>query len=307
MQKTVNEDNNLSVGLVIAYFGSSVAVEAADGQVFQCHLKRNQTLPVVGDRVTFKIDANGDQGTVVSVEPRSSQLGRGDGRGNMKVIAANVDNIIIVMAPPPIFSEYLIDRYMVAAELLQIAPILVINKCDLMNEKQMADLKARLACYEAIPYTVICTSVKTGVGMETLLQQFQHKASVLVGPSGVGKSSIIGAIGKHDDIRIGAVSEKGSGKHTTTATRLYHLPTGGKLIDSPGVREFNLWPIPKADVIKGFKEFNVIRGCRFNDCQHGVEPGCAVQTALADGKISSERYVSYQTLLKEAEAIKPYK
>ena len=128
----------------------------------------------------------------------------------------------------------------------------------------------------------------------------KDKSAVLIGPSGVGKSSIIAALAEDQDIAINEVSTKGIGKHTTTATRLYTLPNGASLIDSPGVREFNLWPVSPVDLIKGFPEFQPYLGqCKFRDCLHAVEPHCAVQEAVANGKISAERYANYQTLMKK--------
>ena len=286
-------------GLVISYFGNSVAVEADDGQVFQCHLRRNQELPVVGDRVRWQLE-KGDTGTIIEILPRKSQLVRGDSKGKSKVIAANVDVIAIVMAPPPIFSEYLVDRYLVAAELLNIHPVLVLNKVDLLDASTLKSTNERLDTYRQIPYPVILSSIYTQDGLSELSQHLNGKTAVLVGPSGVGKSSIISALANLD-IRTGDVSAKGAGKHTTTATRLYHLPEGGHLIDSPGVREFNLWQVNKQDVLRGFKEFQqALSGCKFRDCQHLVEPGCAVQEAVAHGKISSNRFMSYQELMKQA-------
>ena len=287
-------------GLVVSYFGNSVAVEAEDGQVFQCQLHRNQPLPVVGDRVRWQLDDNSQTGTINSIEERTSVLGRGDGKGHMKPLAANVDSIVIVMAPPPIFSEYLIDRYLIAAELLNIEPIIVVNKADLLNEDDRQTLQTRLKPYQDVPYSVALSSVKVQHGLAQLNDFLAKKTVVLVGPSGVGKSSIIMALGNDEDIRIGKVSPKGAGKHTTTATRLYHMPHGGRLVDSPGVREFNLWPVSKKDVLRGFKELNrFTTGCRFRDCQHVVEPGCAVQQAVADGKISAVRFASYQEFMKK--------
>lgn len=288
-------------GLVVSYFGSSVAVEAEDGQVFQCHLRRNQELPVVGDRVEWQLE-KGDTGTIKGILPRRTMLAKSDGRGNMKPIAANIDIIMVVMAPPPIFSEYLVDRYTVAAELLNIEPLIVVNKADLLSPDAREALVAKLIAYGKIPYRVVLSSVLTQEGMPELSHYLKDKSAVLVGPSGVGKSSIISALNQDRDIKIGDVTPRGAGKHTTTATRLYHLPQGGCLIDSPGVREFNLWPVSKAEVLKGFKEFkHFLSGCRFRDCQHTVEPGCAVQTAVADGKISAERFANYLELMKQAQ------
>lgn len=286
-------------GLVISYFGSSVAVETDSGQVFQCHLRRNQELPVVGDLVSWEFD-NTNSGVITGILPRRSILSRGDAHGKLKPLAANIDVIVAVMVPPPGFSEHLINRYLIAAELLGIEPLVVINKIDLITEDALAATKALLQPYAAIPYPILYTSLTTQVGVAELKAYLAGKNSVLIGPSGVGKSSIITALSGHD-IRTTEVSPKGAGKHTTTATRLYHLAQGGCLIDSPGVREFNLWPITPEQVISGFKEFQpYLQGCRFRDCQHVAEPDCTVQTAVKNGKISLERYTRYQELMKEA-------
>lgn len=299
MQKPIQQ------GLVISYFGSSVAVEADDGQVFQCHLRRNQALPVVGDRVEWQPES-GNVGVITAIAPRRSLLARGDARGEQKPIAANLDLLVIVMSPPPIFSEYLIDRYLVAAELLTIQPIIVLNKADLLDDSSRQATLDKLTPYRQIPYVVVLSSVISEGGLRELSAELNDKTAVLVGPSGVGKSSIIAALSLGETIRIGDVTARGTGKHTTTATRLYHLPQGGKLIDSPGVREFTLWPVSKQDVLHGFKEFaHFLTGCKFRDCQHLAEPGCAVQAALTAGKISPQRYMSYQELMKQAKT--PYR
>lgn len=295
---------NEQKGLVVSYFGSSVAVEAEDGQVFQCHLHRNQELPVVGDTVRWQLE-KGDTGTIISIEPRRSLLTRGDGHDKTKPLAANIDLLVIVMAPPPIFSEYLVDRYLVAAELLAIQPLLVLNKIDLLTDATRQTALDCLAPYVRIPYPVVVSTIFGDAGLNELAAMLKDKTAALVGPSGVGKSSIINGLGSIDVVRTGDVTAKGGGKHTTTATRLYHLPQGGNVIDSPGVREFNLWPVSKQDVLRGFKEFQpFLNGCRFRDCQHVAEPGCAVQAAVASGTISPERYSSYQTLMKQTAATK---
>ncbi len=302
-QEQLTEKNQQSqqIGLVISYFGNSVAVETVNGQVFQCHLKRNQPLPVVGDRVTFQLE-NENTGIVIAIEPRHSLLTRGQGHAATQPIAANVDIIVIVMAPPPIFSEYLIDRYLIAAELLKIQPIILINKMDLLDETTRLAALERLAVYQQIPYPAMLSSVVMKEGLAALATYLRNKSAVLVGPSGVGKSSIIAALTQSQMIPIGEVSAKGAGKHTTTATRLYHLPDGiGQLIDSPGVREFHLWPVNQEEIWQGFKEFqHFSNACKFRDCLHLVEPGCAVREAVAQGKISAKRYESYQLLIKKA-------
>lgn len=292
-------------GLVISYFGNSVAVEAQGGQVFQCHLRKNQPLPVVGDQVTFVL-GNDQSGVISAILPRHSMLARGDERqAKQKPIAANIDAMVIVMSPPPIFSEYLIDRYLVAAELLSIPAMLVLNKIDLVGEQHQQAVDKLLMAYRSIPYTVVASSVLLPEGLTVLAEALKDKTAVLVGPSGVGKSSIISTLGQHADIVVGETTGKGIGKHTTTATRLYHLPKGGCLIDSPGVREFNLWPITPAALLRGFKEFKAhATGCKFRDCLHYKEPGCAVQAAVASGKIGASRFANYQELMNTIATLK---
>lgn len=303
-QRTIVKQNNLKSlksnplqGVVIAYFGNSVSVETADAQIVQCLLLRNQPLPVVGDQVLFQL--NDTSGTILEILPRRSLLSRGDGKGKIKPIAANIDLLFIVMAPPPVFSEYLIDRYLVAAELLNIPAVIVLNKIDLLDQNTYDQAIKRLDIYAKISYPVILSSIFLKDGLQGISDFLSNKTAVLLGPSGVGKSSIIAFLGKQEDIPVGEVSAKGAGKHTTTGTRLYHLPHGGHLIDSPGVREFNLWMIKKEDLLKGFREFQqFLHQCKFRDCLHIAEPKCTIKAAVAEDKIAQERYTSYQELLK---------
>ncbi|HVE44292.1 MAG TPA: ribosome small subunit-dependent GTPase A [Gammaproteobacteria bacterium] len=285
-------------GLVISYFGNSVAVEGADGQVFQCHLRRNQILPVVGDEVRWQREGS-DAGIIVEVCPRRSLLSRGTRNGKSQPLAANIDFIMIMMAPPPIFSEYLVDRYIVAAELLNIQPVIIINKADLLDAQTEQAVRDRLAPYQQMQYPTFLLSVWKKTGLSALSDFLCNKSAVFVGPSGVGKSSVITAL-TNQVVRTSEVSVKGIGKHTTTATRLYRLPTGGYVIDSPGVREFNLWPISKQDLLKSFKEFaSFASRCRFRDCLHLKEPDCAVQEAVESDKMSAQRLANYHTLINE--------
>ncbi|HTM64343.1 MAG TPA: ribosome small subunit-dependent GTPase A [Gammaproteobacteria bacterium] len=289
----------LQIGLVISYYGSTVSVETADGGIIPCHLRRNQELPVVGDEVEWRPEAGGDNGIVAGILPRRSMLARADARGKMKPIAANIDVLVIVMPPPPAFSVQLVDRYLVASELLNIQAALVVNKVDLMSESDLKVLDELVQPYQGVPYPVILSSIISEKGLNDLDKFLSGRRGVLVGPSGAGKSSLIAALGSEEDVKVGEVAATGAGKHTTTATRLYHLRDGGALIDSPGVRDFNLWPVTGAEVLKGFKEFKqYMSGCRFRDCTHAVEPGCAVQQAVMDGRIHPERFKSYQELLK---------
>lgn len=283
-------------GLIISHFGQSVIVENAAGEIVTCQLHRNQDQIVVGDRVLWSCGQS-ETGVIVDILPRKSLLYRGDGRDKTKPIAANIDLMLIVMAPPPIFSEYLIDRYLVASELVQIPAMIILNKIDLLDETGLTQMNQHLEPYQA-NYPVMRTCIYQHETLATLALQLKDKVGVLIGPSGVGKSSIISALSQHD-IKTQAVNPKGGGKHTTTATRLYHLKDGGALIDSPGVREFNLWSVSEQDILRGFKEFEPYLGaCKFRNCHHKVEPGCAIREAKAAGKINAKRYEIYCQLLE---------
>ena len=180
-----------------------------------------------------------------------------------------------------------------------ISPVLVFNKIDLLNENSLKKLKIRLKPYEDVPYNVIYASCKTSHGLDDLVKTLQDKTSILVGQSGVGKSSLIQELLPNEELRVGALSESsGLGRHTTTATRLYHFPAGGELIDSPGVRSFRLGHVSRNQLTDGFIEFRPYLGqCKFSDCHHKVEPDCAIREAVENGNISQERYDSYQRIL----------
>lgn len=296
----MNKESNPSQGLVIAYFGSTVAIETSDGQIIPCQLHRNQVLPVVGDIVHWQFEST-ESGVITAITERRSLLTRQDSRGRTKPLASNIDAIVIVMAPPPILSEYLLDKYITAAELMHIQPFILLNKMDLLTENTRPDVMDRLSHYQKIPYEVHLSSIYMPDTLVDLNRKLEHKTAVLVGPSGVGKSSIIAALGKPNEIKIGEVSPKGAGKHTTTATRLYHLPYHSQFIDSPGVREFHLGPTTQAEILYAFKEFKpFVHQCKFRDCIHLREPHCGVQKAVADGKISQLRYDNYQLLINNS-------
>jgi len=284
-------------GLVIAYFGQTVLVETVPGQSVACQLRRNQEVPVVGDNVHWQ--AQGDNaGVILDIIPRRSQLVRADEHGSLRPLAANLDVVVIVMSPPPIFSRHLLVRYLVAADLLHLAAVIVVNKADLLDADSRQVLAEELAPYQKL-YPIIFSSTKTPDGMHDLQVFLAEKIAVLTGPSGVGKSSIISAL-TQEVIAVNVVSAKGVGKHTTTATRFYHLPGGGGLIDSPGIREFNLWSVTPQELIKGFVDFRgFLTGCKFRDCQHLAEPGCSLREAVARGDVHPLRYASYQELIRE--------
>ncbi|MCU1723562.1 MULTISPECIES: small ribosomal subunit biogenesis GTPase RsgA [Pseudomonas] len=289
-------------GLVIAHFGVQVEVEAEQGdeagQVFRCHLRANLPALVTGDRVVWRAGNQGI-GVIVAQLPRSTELCRPDSRGQLKPVAANVDLIVIVFAPAPEPHANLIDRYLVAAEHAGIRPLLLLNKADLIDEQNAPALNALLAVYRQLGYPLLEVSAHHGNGMEQLQTILDGHISVFVGQSGVGKSSLVNSLLPNVQSRVGELSEwSGQGQHTTTTARLYHFPGGGELIDSPGIREFGLVHVSRADVEAGFIEFSTLLGnCRFRDCKHDREPGCALLKALEDGSVQQQRMNSYRSII----------
>ncbi|HCN44829.1 MAG TPA: ribosome biogenesis GTPase RsgA, partial [Pseudomonas sp.] len=224
---------------------------------------------------------------------------RPDSRGQLKPVAANVDLIVIVFAPAPEPHANLIDRYLVAAEHAGIRPLLLLNKADLIDEENGPALNALLAVYRQLGYPLLEVSAHHGNGMEQLQKILDGHISVFVGQSGVGKSSLVNSLLPEVQTRVGELSEwSGQGQHTTTTARLYHFPGGGELIDSPGIREFGLVHVSRDDVEAGFIEFSDLLGtCRFRDCKHDREPGCALLKALEDGRIQQQRMNSYRSII----------
>ncbi|AYF89773.1 small ribosomal subunit biogenesis GTPase RsgA [Pseudomonas sp. DY-1] len=289
-------------GLVIAHFGVQVEVEALEGEqageVVRCHLRANLPTLVTGDRVVWR-HGNQGSGVIVAQLPRRSELCRPDMRGVLKPVAANVDQIVIVFAPLPHPHANLIDRYLIAAEHAGIHPLLLLNKADLVDDENSAMLDDLLGVYRQLGYPLLEVSAREGGGMEDLMTRLDGHISVFVGQSGVGKSSLVNSLLPGVDTRVGALSElTGKGTHTTTTARLFHFPGGGELIDSPGVREFGLGHVSRGDVEAGFIEFNELLGtCRFRDCKHDREPGCALLKALEDGRVHPQRMASYRHIL----------
>jgi len=293
----LKRDGTEREGTIVAHFGAVVELEDKAGHLFRCHLRKNQDPIITGDYVLWRLEKD-NTGIVLGHLPRKSLLIREEDRHRNKLIAANVDNIIIVLAPGPSFSEHLLDCYLVAAEVRKIQPIILLNKMDLLDESNLAEMKRRFTLYVEMGYKVIYSSIFMQDGLIELNHVLKDTVSVLVGPSGVGKSSIIAKLTGFNDIKIGEVSSNNQGKHTTTMTRLYYLSQGGALIDSPGVREFALWNMPPEDIFKGFIDFQAFRGlCKFRNCQHETEPGCALQRAISENKISSQRWKSYLEMI----------
>jgi len=288
-------------GIIISHYGKLVDVEAIDGadagQIVRCHMRTHLGQIVTGDRVIWR--KSKDAGVVVALEERSSELKRPNNHGELKPVAANIDAILIVVAVEPRAHASLIDRYLVAAELSEIEPVIVLNKTDLINEENADWILSMIETYTQIGYKTIYASTSTNHGLEELNEFLTGRTTVFVGQSGVGKSSLVNALLPGVDMKVGALSETHKkGKHTTTTARLFHIPGGGDLIDSPGIREFGLWHIDPQRLLDGFKEFRPFIGhCKFRDCAHEEEPGCAFDEALESGAVSEQRFTSYKQIL----------
>jgi ribosome biogenesis GTPase len=291
--------HNGQPGLVLAHFGQASLVEDGNGEVFRCATRRNLPRTVCGDRVLWQA-SNPREGVIVRLLERDTTLVRPDNNNRVRPVAANLDQIVIVIACKPSFEYGMLDRYLVAAELIGATPVIVVNKSDLLDTESRAKLEQRLSIYQEAGYSLLFISTRTTDGLKDLHQQLKPHTSILVGQSGVGKSSLVQALLPDLDIRTGALSQvTGLGRHTTTVTMLYHLPDGGDLIDSPGVRNFSLSPVPVDQLAQGFREFRPYLGqCRFHNCRHASEPGCAVQDAARSGAINQRRLANYRELVR---------
>jgi ribosome biogenesis GTPase len=287
-------------GLVIAHYGSSLDVEDDNGNIIVCGKRQHLGTLVPGDRVTWQMDTANNSAVVVRVAERNTLLSRPDSRGELHAVAANVDHLFIVIAPTPAPSQTTVDRYLIAATVQNIQPIIVLNKEDLLPEDpHHTQLLELLELYKSLQIPCLIVSAKCKSHLSLLDAYLLGKTSVFVGQSGVGKSSIIGTLIPGINIKTGDLSILGKhGKHTTTTARLYHLPQGGNIIDSPGIREFPLWPMSPAELAYGFIEFReFLHDCKFRNCTHVNEPSCALLNAAAAGKIKQARILSYQKIL----------
>ena len=284
-------------GLVVARFRRHALVESAERKRFLCQLQSRGLRPVVGDHVQWRQEGQ-EAGTLEAVDARSSELKRIDNRGRPESIAANLSQLVIVLAESPAPDWFLLDRYLSAGELADLKNTIIFNKVDLTDA-----LPSAFRIYEDLGYQVTAISAHERTGLEPLASVMAGERSVMIGQSGVGKSSLINVLMGDVLQKVGELSEKaGQGRHTTTTAVLHRLPGGGELIDSPGVRDYAPFIRDTREVQSGFREI-VARSadCRFDDCRHLAEPECAIKTALAAGEIAGHRYESYKKLYELTE------
>lgn len=276
---------------VIAAFGRHLIVRDAAARELRARPSGRRLSIVCGDRVRCMRER--DEILVSEVLPRSTLLARANLRGESEPVVANVTQLVVVVAPLPEPDFFIVDRYLCAATAAGIAGAVAVNKSDLDANKLGADLDALAAA----GYRLTSCSAKARAGLDGLRALLADAVSVLVGQSGVGKSSIVSALLPEASIATGELMREEEGRHTTTASRAYALESGGALIDSPGVRDF----APAVDLLDaktlGFPEIAARNGgCRFQDCKHMQEPGCAVIAATQTGEMSPRRYESYRRL-----------
>ncbi len=298
VQRDVDAASTLH-GRVLAVHGLSSVVLTADGRTFQCATRRllknmstdQRHVVAAGDVVYFRPES-ATTGLIERIEPRTSVLSR-TSKGRQHVLVTNVDQLVIVAsAAEPHLKPNLIDRFLVEAERVRIEPIICINKIDLVDP---ADLMPIAGVYGQMGYQVLLVSAATGQGIVHLRRLVRGKETVVAGQSGVGKSSILNAIEPQLALRVNEVSrENQKGKHTTTVARLIPLAMGGYVVDTPGIRQFQLWDVIPEEVAGYYRDLRpYVSLCRFPNCTHTHESHCAVKDAVADGRLDARRYESY--------------
>ena len=282
-------------GRIIAAHGRQYVVERSDGTTIPCFPRGKKSEVACGDLVDFQQTA-ADQGVIEAIAPRRSLLYRSN-EIRQKLIAANVDQVVLVVATEPGFSDELITRAITAAESEDIAVLIVLNKCDLADKLPAA--RERLAVFAALGYPVLELCARDHA--EDLRPHLQGRTSVLVGQSGMGKSTLVNALVPEAGAATREISTAlDSGKHTTTHACLYHLDAESHLIDSPGLQEFGLGHLDRHEIEHAFREFRPFLGrCRFRDCRHDREPDCTLRAALQDGSIDERRFAAYHRIIAE--------
>ena len=289
--------------LVLVSYGGQGMVELDNGERLDCKYRRSVGRPYCGDRVEIQ-RTDGQSAVVTRILPMDNVFVRADARQRKQPIAANLNLALIIIAPRPAPSRDLVERYLVAIHSLGIRPVIVLNKAELLqqNEYDNDTPLGRLEDYKKLGYEVLHTSCKTAPGISSLKSVLEDRTNILVGQSGVGKSSLVNSLIPDLELQTGALSRvTGKGIHTTTTTIMYSMPAGGRLIDSPGVWEYGLWRMEQEELANGFIEFQPFLGrCKFNDCCHDHEPQCAIREAAESGALLPWRYQAYLRLLSQS-------
>ena len=302
-------------GVVYKSTGSWYVVKSTSGEVFNARLKGKfkidgitSTNPIaVGDEVDFEMEDETENRVIITaLHPRKNYVNRVSPANKRlhHIVACNLDqSLLVATIKDPKTSIGFIDRFLVTCEAFHIPAVILFNKADIYGEKEMAIYEERRAMYETVGYKVLLTSVKNDLGIDLLKETLKEKITLLSGHSGVGKSSLINQVLEGVNIRTNEVSGwSGKGMHTTTFAEMYDLPMGGKLIDTPGMREFAIADISKDELSHYYPEMrDLLNNCQFNNCIHMNEPGCAIKQAVLEGKIHEDRYISYCTILDSIE------
>jgi ribosome biogenesis GTPase len=293
---------------VIESFGRRVTIATADGATFPAELFGKRLTCVCGDEVTIRPPSrsSGDVAKVVTVAPRRSVFSRTDSRGRTEPLAANLSLLAVIVAPEPVPDPYIADRYLAGAALAGITGIVVVNKSELPSSAD-AEFQAYVSEYEGAGYEVLRLSAHSADTVAPLKARLDGTVAMLVGQSGMGKSTLTNALAPESSRPTRTISEStGEGRHTTVSTALFRIPGSGELIDSPGVRDYAPPPVEDSQVQVGWPEILALAPqCRFNNCLHLREPGCAVTEAVAANRIPPRRYESYKRLINIIRGLPP--
>lgn len=289
--------------VVVATYSRQMNLRLASGELVRAKIKGKKLKPVCGDRVRAAPIANEPEWLITAIDQRDNELARPNMRGQIEILAANLDYLCVVAASTPTVDWFIVDRYLCAAELMNIDAAVVFNKADLDTDSMQT--RQALDVYHDIGYSTLLCSAKTGQNMDELGRLLADKTSIIVGQSGVGKSSIINQLSKDSRQRTSDVSKgTGEGRHTTVNSVMLDISDGGRVIDSPGVRDYAPATQTNEQVATSFREIKEAGyNCRFSNCQHLKEPNCAVKEGVEAGTIDQRRYESYRRLIVLSEQL----